>query len=124
MDENHYDDEKISATFLELMKYAGADDQATINDALYQAIDGLLRQVLQNRVTIDGLRDECKTLFLNVSEDLLQLQTDIAALIDVATQASEDYHKVRRELENHYRKCALYTLDQQAQAYIDKTQGY
>ena len=124
MSSDNYDDEQISATFLELMKYAGATDQVTINDAIYQAVDGLLRKVLENKIELDVLRDECKTLFVNLTEDLLQLQTDIAALIDVVTQAGADFHKVRIELEDHYRKCALYTLEQQSQAYIDKTQGY
>lgn len=122
-DDNYYDDEQISATFLELMKFAGVDDQVTINNAIFQAVEGLLKKIIENRVEIDNLRDEVKTLFINLTEDLLQLQTDIAALIDVVSQSGADFHKVRVELEDHYRKCALYTLEQQVQHYIDETQG-
>ena len=122
-DDNYYDDEQISATFLELMKFAGVDDQVTINNAIFQAVEGLLKKIIENRIEIDNLRDEVKTLFINLTEDLLQLQTDIAALIDVVSQAGADFHKVRVELEDHYRKCALYTLEQQIQHYTDESQG-
>ena len=122
-DENYYDDEQISATFLELMQFAGVNDQVTINNAIYQAVEGLLKKVLENRVELDSLREEVKTLFINLTEDLLQLQNDIAALIDVASQAGADFNKVRNELEDHYKKCALYTLEQQIQHYTDESQG-
>ena len=69
------------------------------------------------------LREEVKTLFINLTEDLLQLQNDIAALIDVASQAGADFNKTRLELEDHYKKCALYTLEQQIQHYTDESKG-
>jgi hypothetical protein len=122
-DENYYDDEQISATFLELMQFAGVNDQVTINNAIYQAVEGLLKKVLENRVELDSLREEVKTLFINITEDLLQLQNDIAALIDVASQAGADFNKVRIELEDHYKKCALYTMEQQIQHYTDESKG-
>lgn len=122
-DDNHYDDEKISATFLELMQFAGVNDQVTINNSLYQVVEGLLKKVLENEIALTIVREEVKTLFINLTEDLLQLQTDIAALIDVASQAGADFHKTRIELEDHYRKCALYTLEQQIQHYTDESQG-
>ena len=122
-DENYYDDEQISATFLELMQFAGVNDQVTINNAIYQAVEGLLKKVLENRIELDSLREEVKTLFINLTEDLLQLQTDIAALIDVASQAGADFNKTRLELEDHYKKCALYTLEQQIQHYTDESKG-
>jgi hypothetical protein len=122
-DDNHYDDEKISATFLELMQFAGVNDQVTINNSLYQVVEGLLKKVLENEIALTIVREEVKTLFINLTEDLLQLQTDIAALIDVASQAGADFNKTRLELEDHYRKCALYTLEQQIQHYTDESQG-
>lgn len=122
-EENYYDDEQISATFLELMQFAGVNDQVTINNAIYQAVEGLLKKVLENRIEIDNLREEVKTLFINLTEDLLQLQNDIAALIDVASQAGADFNKTRLELEDHYKKCALYTLEQQIQHYTDESKG-
>jgi len=122
-DDNHYDDEKISATFLELMQFAGVNDQVTINNSIYQVVEGLLKKVLENRLELDHLREEVKTLFINLTEDLLQLQTDIAALIDVASQAGADFNKTRLKLEDHYKKCALYTLEQQIQHYTDESQG-
>ena len=122
-EDNYYDDEQISATFLELMNFAGVNDQVTINNSIYQVVEGLLKKVLENRLELDRLREEVKTLFMNLTEDLLQLQNDIAALMDVASQAGADFHKVRIELEDHYRKCALYTLEQQIQHYTDETQG-
>ena len=122
-EENYYDDEQISATFLELMQFAGVNDQVTINNAIFQAVEGLLKKVLENEIALTLVREELKTLFINLTEDLLQLQTDIAALIDVASQAGADFHKTRIELEDHYRKCALYTLEQQIQHYTDETQG-
>jgi hypothetical protein len=122
-DDNHYDDEKISATFLELMQFAGVNDQVTINNSLYQVVEGLLKKVLENEIALTIVREEVKTLFINLTEDLLQLQTDIAALIDVASQAGADFSKTRLELEDHYRKCALYTLEQQIQHYTDESQG-
>jgi hypothetical protein len=122
-DDNHYDDEKISATFLELMQFAGVNDQVTINNSLYQVVEGLLKKVLENEIALSIVREEVKTLFINLTEDLLQLQTDIAALIDVASQAGADFNKTRLELEDHYRKCALYTLEQQIQHYTDESQG-
>ena len=122
-DENYFDDEQISATFLELMQFAGVNDQVTINNAIYQAVEGLLKKVLENRIEIDNLREEVKTLFINLTEDLLQLQNDIAALIDVASQAGADFNKTRLELEDHYKKCALYTLEQQIQHYTDESKG-
>ena len=122
-DDNHYDDEKISATFLELMQFAGVNDQVTINSSIYQAVEGLLKKVLENEIALTIVREEVKTLFINLTEDLLQLQTDIAALIDVASQAGADFNKTRLELEDHYRKCALYTLEQQIQHYTDESQG-
>lgn len=122
-DENYYDDEQISATFLELMQFAGVNDQVTINNAIYQAVEGLLKKVLENRVELDSLREEVKTLFINLTEDLLQLQNDIAALIDVASQAGADFNKTRLELEDHYKKCALYTMEQQIQHYTDESKG-
>ncbi len=122
-EDNHYDDEKISATFLELMQFAGVNDQVTINSSIYQAVEGLLKKVLENEIALTLVREEVKTLFINLTEDLLQLQTDIAALIDVASQAGADFNKTRLELEDHYRKCALYTLEQQIQHYTDESQG-
>ena len=122
-DDNHYDDEKISATFLELMQFAGVNDQVTINSSIYQAIEGLLKKVLENEIALTIVREEAKTLFIHLTEDLLQLQPDIAALIDVASQAGADFNKTRLELEDHYRKCALYTLEQQIQHYTDESQG-
>ena len=122
-DDNYDDDEKISATFLELMQFAGVNDQVTINSSIYQAVEGLLKKVLENEIALTLVREELKTLFINLTEDLLQLQTDIAALIDVASQAGADFNKTRIELEDHYKKCALYTLEQQIQHYTDETQG-
>ncbi len=122
-EDNHYDDEKISATFLELMQFAGVNDQVTINNSIFQAVEGLLKKVLENEIALTLVREEVKTLFINLTEDLLQLQTDIAALIDVASQAGADFNKTRLELEDHYRKCALYTLEQQIQHYTDESQG-
>ena len=122
-DENYYDDEQISATFLELLQFAGVNDQVTLNNAIYQAVEGLLKKVLENRIELDSLREEVKTLFINLTEDLLQLQNDIAALIDVASQAGADFNKTRLELEDHYKKCALYTLEQQIQHYTDESKG-
>ena len=45
-DDNYYDDEQISATFLELMNFAGVNDQVTINNSIYQVVEGLLKKVL------------------------------------------------------------------------------
>ena len=122
-EENYYDDEQISATFIELMQFAGVNDQVTINNAIFQAVEGLLKKVLENEIALTLVREELKTLFINLTEDLLQLQTDIAALIDVASQSGADFNKTRHELEDHYKKCALYTLEQQIQHYTDETQG-
>lgn len=113
------DDEQIKQTFLELIAGVSSDTVGT----LHQLNAQLLQLIINQKIELDGLREEVTTLFKNLTSDLLQLQQDIAALIDITSSTGSNYHKLRIDLEDHFRKCALYTLEQQTQAYIDETQG-